>query len=262
MKSLISGAIASAFVVFGTAAHADSEWYGHLAGSYGTMTFDIDDWEGEDSINSWSVDGSASIPAGDTFSFQLDASYAGVSDDEFSGDSATGSAHAIFHGDGFDVGGYVGAISTEDITAWVFGGEYAAFIGNSTVTLSAGYAMTEIEDVDDDIDLYGVNGEYRYYVTDNFRLDGRLGFQRATDGELDEDFLSYGVGGEWRPDSMPFGVIASVDRIDLQDFDASATSFQIGLRWTFGSAATLREYETEGVVFRQFGGFEAAVSGF
>ena len=241
MKLMTSFAALCAVSCIGFSASAQESWYGAFGGGIGQQSVEFED-EGED-INTWNLEGVAVVPLGERFSVQVDASYTGVSEDDFSGNVTSGSAHLIMRDDSYALGGYIGFGSAEDVSTLIAGGEAAWFLGPSTIALGAGYGQADVDD--DSIDVYGVNGEYRFFFTEDFRLDARLGYQGASESGEDETFTSFGVGGEWRPTRYPVSIFANYDRLEGDNFDGSLSSYQFGLRILFGPGDTLMSRERE-----------------
>src|SRR5690606_9623040 len=89
--------------------------------------------------------------------------------------------------------------------------------------------------------LWSVRGEARYFVSDNFRLDGGLGFANVDVGPADDDMWSIGVGGEYQCASTPWSITAGYERAALDELDVAVEPFGIGLRYSLGGDLQGRE---------------------
>ena len=67
--------------------------------------------------------------------------------------------------------------------------------------------MATVDDLD--VDLMGLNGEFRMFANDNLRFDLGAGFAQADAGGVDADVMSFGAGVEYRFAGSPFSLGAS-----------------------------------------------------
>jgi hypothetical protein len=209
--------------------------------------FDADD-------DAYGLNGAVSIPVGGSLAVLLDGSYSHA--DEADTDLFAGTAHLITRNDSRAFGGFIGLADVDDETAVIGGGEYAKFFSNSTLALGAGYGQLD----DADVDLYGLSGEYRYFLTDNLRLDAGLGWTKADATFGDADIWTAGVGVEYRIANSPVSVGANYLRGEANDdFDVSSDVFGIFARWDFGNGS-LKARDRTGNTFGQFGGVGGALS--
>ena len=79
-------------------------------------------------------------------------------------------------------------------------------------------------------------------MSDNFRLNGNIGYASVDAGAGDDDAMIYGVGGEYQ-----FASVAGLDRRWLQTFDfdgGDVDTWTIGARYNWGG--TLRDRDRKG----------------
>jgi len=203
--------------------------------------------------DAYGINGGVSIPVGGSLSVLLDASYSHADDADT--DLVAGTAHLITRNDSHAFGGFIGLADVDDETAVIGGGEFAKFFSNSTFAVGAGYGQLD----DSDVDLYGLNGEYRYFFTDNLRLDVGLGWTKADGQGADADIYTAGLGVEYRIPGSPVSVGASYLHGEADDFDADSDVFGITARWDFGNGS-LKARDRTGNTFGQFGGVGGALS--
>lgn len=218
------------------AAHSEAESNG----------FEADD-------DSYGLNGGVSIPVGGSLSVLLDASWSHA--DEADADLLAGTAHLITRNDSHAFGGFVGLADVDDENALIGGGEYAKFFSNSTLAVGAGYGQLD----DADVDLYGINGEYRFFFTDNLRLDAGLGWTKADGQGGDADVITAGLGVEYRIPGSPVSIGANYLHGEADDFDLESDVFGITARWDFGNGS-LKARDRTGNTFGQFGGVGGALS--
>ena len=136
------------------------------------------------------------------------------------------------------------------------GGEYAWFGMGGTFAVAAGYGNNN----DADADIFGVNGEYRIFASDNTRIDIGAALFRAESGGSDADGNSIGIGIE-HLFAGGFSIGASYNRVDINDFNVEADVFGIVGRFNFGGK-TLRDRDRTGNTFAPLGGFGGALTSY
>lgn len=247
--TLIAGAALAALLSAPAFAETVPSGYVGAAWSNTEVETPLGDVDGD----GFAVDGAVVWSLGGDLGLQLDAAYADVEDSD--GVSAT--AHLFDRNDSFAFGGYVGLAEVEDETGWTAGLEAHKYLNNVTLAGGLGYATID----DSDVDVWGLNGEVRYFVSDNVRLNAGLGWVRAEAGGEDTDGLSIGAGAEYQFDAAPISLFAGVSRTEFNDFDVDATSVTVGLRYNFGGT-TLKSRDRSGASFAPLGGLGSALSSF
>lgn len=193
------------------------------------------DVDGADEADAWGVEGAVAFAGSGSIVFEVDAAY--VDGDDVSATGLTG--HVYSRNDSHLFGGFVG-ISDSDAsdTTWTAGLEASKFYTDWTLAGAVFYASND----DNDVDGYGVNAQARYFVQDNFRLQGNLGWASVDAGAGDDDAFIYGVGGEYQFSALPISVAAGYNRIDADAAEADTLSLAVRYNW----GGTLRDRDRNG----------------
>lgn len=184
------------------------------------------------------IDGSVAFPAAANWTVTLNGDVS-VSDNDLSDDTiASGAAHLTTKiGDSWRVGGFTALSRPANDTVWAVGGEASKYLDKVTLTGLAAYGRSD----DLDADLYTVRGEARYFVTDDFRLDGGLGYAKIDTG-ANADVWDVNLGGEYKfakTGWSAFGKYTHAESDDLADLKSDAV--KIGVRYTFGGSLKARD---------------------
>src|SRR5690606_38331839 len=118
---------------------------------------------------------------------------------------------------------------------WGVGAEALVAV-SPTVNLygQAGYGWV---DGVDDLDIWGLRGEARWFASDNFRVDGGLGFSNIDGGAADASVYNVGVGAEYQFAGTPFSVLAGYQHTWSDDLAGlEADSLTVGARFSFGGS--------------------------
>jgi hypothetical protein len=235
------------------AAPAMAQATGHVGASFGNINLDVGGLE--DDANVYGVDGTVSFPVGTGLLLQGNLAYGNVDGDGIETSVVRGSANLGFRNDQWAAGAYVGASSNEDADSngFYFGGEYLFYMPQFTFSAGVGVANYD----DSDVDGTGIQGEGRYFATDNFRIDGRIGYLKYEDVASIDGF-GFGIGAEWKPDGMPVSFFASADMQNLEadgGGELDFTTLAIGARFDFGSG-TLKARDRSGPAFRPMAGLD------
>jgi hypothetical protein len=191
--------------------------------------------------DTYALNGAVVLPSSTNWAVKLDAAVANTDDGFDDTTSVSGTVHAFHKGDGWLAGGFAGATKIDDDTAWAVGVEGQKELTN--VTLAGTLAYGTVDDVD--VDLWSARGEARYFINDNFRLSGGLGFAKADFAGGDTDMWSAGVGGEYKFASNPISLFAAYDHTEWNDIDLTSDAVTVGVRYTFGGQS-LRERDRSG----------------
>lgn len=235
MKKFLLGAAAVMAVALPGAAHAQS---GHVDLSYQTA-----DRGGGSDVDSTSLAGAFLL--GDHFQVNgryanLEASssvdYYGI--DGFLFNRTDANAYGAFLG-------YDTLDSSDNPNEWSFGGFYQHYAANSTWTAQLGYSDTE-----GDVQIITLDGQGRFFLSDNFSLQGNLGYGDVeTDFGSSDNFFTAGVGGEYGFTGLPVSIYGGWSHIDF-DEGGESDSLGIGARWNFGGG-TLRDRDRSGASFER-----------
>lgn len=198
----------------------------------------------EDTATGVGVSGAVAFPLGDSLAVQLDAGY---SDSDEADGAFTGTAHLLGNvGDDIRVGAFVGGAEVMDETAIAGGVEGQVNYDRATLAANAAYGTVD----DLDLDIWGVSGEGRFFLTDDVRIDAGLGWASADADGFEAEGWTAGVGGEARFVG-PFSVFLAYDYAELDELDVSANTVTLGLRVNFDGS--LKERDRSGPSFRGIG---------
>lgn len=226
--------VAASAVALFAAAPAFAQSVGSVGASYSHSDVDLGGLSGD--ADAWTVDGQVAFGAGSVWTVTVDAdvTYSDDADDT----TVAGTVHGTrMFGDSLRAGGFAGATELGDEILWAVGAEFQKYVGD--FTWGGQLAYGQIDDVD--ADIWGLRGDVAYFVSDNFRLDGGVGYSKVDFGPVDGDAWSVGVGGEYQFAGTPFSVFGGYDHAKIDDLDVSADTFEIGLRYSFGGGLRARE---------------------
>jgi len=185
----------------------------------------------------YTLDGSVALQTAPNWTVTLGG--AAVTTDNGIGDDTTASGNVAltYAGSDWRAGGFVGAGETAGETLWAVGAVAQKHIGDVTLVGTAGYGKVDGIDAD----LWGARGDIRYFVSDNFRINGGLGVARIDGSGADADLWTIGAGGEYQFAGTPWSVFAGVDHTEANDLDLTADTVKIGLRFGFGGDLKARD---------------------
>jgi len=234
MKSQLFAAAAVAVLAFSAPAFAQHVGSVGAAVNYtdlDTRTFGADG-------TSVQIDGSVAVPVGAAWTVTANGDVA-ISDNDISDETvASGAVHLTTKiGDTWRVGGFTALSRPSNNILWAVGAEAHKYLGNVTLSGLAAYGQSN----DLDADLYAVRGEARYFVTDDFRLDGGLGYSKL-DTLVEAEAWDASLGGEYKFANTgwsTFGKYTHTESEDLADLKSDAV--KIGVRYTFGGSLKARD---------------------
>jgi hypothetical protein len=256
MKSVLFASAAAVAVLAAVPAFAETAPTGYVGASYGRSNLDTP--IGSADADTWGLEGSAAFGLGDGLGAQLDANYANTDVDGFGSADTWGlGGHLFTRNDSYALGGFAGWTDNDGTNGWSLGVEGQKYLDNVTLAGSFGYGKID----DADVDYWSVGGEARYFVSDNFRLQGNLGWARVNGFGGDADLWSAGVGGEYQFDKAPVSVYANYAHTELNDADLKADTFTVGVRYAFGGT-TLKSRDRSGASFTGLTGPGALASAF
>jgi hypothetical protein len=235
-KILFASAIAAAALA-STSAFAQVSGYAGAAVNWGQAQVPGDDQD----FNSLSASAAVLAPITTGLAVQADAAYVDSADMD---GALSGALHLIGNvGDDMRVGAFVSASQFDDETALGGGVEGQAEFDSSTLAATIGYAKVD----EFDVSAWGVNGEYRYFVNDNIRVDGSLGWASFDTPLGNSEAWGAGLGAEFKQAASPLSVFGGWSYTEDKDFDVAANTLTIGVRYNFGGS--LKERDRTGPSF-------------
>lgn len=235
MKAFVFGAVGALALLAAAPANAAT---GYVGAAYSRA--EVDTGLGDVDADSFGAEGAVAFNAAQSLGLDFDAAYA---DSDDSDSTFGGAAHLYAKGTGYKFGGFGGIADVADQTVWSAGIEGQRNFGQFTLAGALGYANAD----DANIDAYGADVEGRLFLSDNFRLDGRLGYASLETGLGDDDALTAGVGGEFQFSGAPISVRASYAHTELDTADVSVDGFTVGVRYNWGG--TLKDRDENGPSF-------------
>lgn len=241
MKTTLVATFALAAALSSAPALAQNAMSGYVGG--GLTNAEVEFGGLDASNDGFFADTSFAADNGNGLGVQFDGSIAVFDETTMSdSESYSGTLHLFKRNDSFGFGGFVGASENSGTTLRAVGLEAVSF--HDRVTLAGGLSYGEFDtDTAGESGGLGVNGEARFFVTDDLRLDLGAGLVRGDD---DADVRVFSAGGELRIPNSAVSVFADYSMYDSED-DVSANVGRIGVRFTFGG--TLRERDRRGPSF-------------
>jgi opacity protein-like surface antigen len=238
MKIALFASAAILAAVVAAPAFAAEGVIGTVDASYARSNVDVGSSSGD--INNYGLGGSVTIPTGTNWAVKLDADYSRIDGDGADADAFGGAAHVFHNNESFLLGGFVsgGKIDDLDVDGWNVGVEGQKYLGK--VTLAGNIAYGQLNVFGLDADTWAVGGEARYFISDNFRINGGLNWAKADVSGGDADAWSGNVGAEYQFASAPVSIFGGYTHSDAGDFDISSDAFKIGVRYTFGGATLIQ----------------------
>lgn len=231
MKTLIIGALSAVALL--AVAPVASAGTGYVGAAY--TRAEVDTGLGDDDADGYGIDGAWAFQATPGLGVEIDAAYADADGSDNESYGATAHVHA--RTDKYLFGGFVGLADAGDDTVWSAGIEGQKYYNNVTIAGALGYANAD----DADADIYGVDGEVRYFLSDNFRIQGDLGYAKVEAGPADDNVWSAGVGGEYQFAALPISVFGGYAHSEFDDADVSSDAFTVGIRYNFGGSLKDRD---------------------
>ena len=246
MKAFVFGALGAVALLAASPAFAAT---GYVGAAYSHQSADVGPASADDDI--FGVEGAVAFNASASLGIDVDANYS----DGDKRDSVSGiNAHVYAKGGDYKVGGFVGVGDSSSDTVYSVGVEGQKSFDKWTLAAAAGYA----NDDDTSTDLYGVNGQARYFINDNFRLQGDLGWVNVDAGKgASDDAYTFGVGGEYQFAGAPVSVHAGYAHTEFNDADVSGDAFTVGVRYNWGGS--LKDRDTNGPSFAGLSSLTTAI---
>ncbi len=199
------------------------------ATGYVGAVYSESDFSGGD-VDSYGVEGAVAFAGSGSIVFELDAAITD-SDDTDTGYGLVG--HVYGRNSDHLFGGFVGIAGNDDTETWIAGLEASKFFSQWTLAGALFYGENE----DFDTDGFGANVEGRFFLSENFRLNGNVGWVEVDSGGADDDAMMYGVGGEYQFAAVPISIGAGWSTIDFDGGDVD--TWTVGVRYNFGGQSLL-----------------------
>lgn len=251
MRNQLIATVAAAGLL-AMAGAAQAQVVGHVGANYGRVELDAGAL-GEGDLDAFQGEGAVSFDLG-ALRAQIDGLVTVV---DGQGDDATlvsGTAHLNGKADKALFGGFAGVTNSDGVTLWAVGPEAQIDLGESTVLYGQG-AYGQVDDLGD-VDFWAGRVELRQFFSDNFKVQGSLGYTSADFGPASVDMWNAGLDAEYQFAGTPWSVIGGYEHAELDDADLQTDTFRIGVRYTFGG--TLRDQDRAGAslgsVANLFGG--------
>jgi hypothetical protein len=182
----------------------------------------------------WGADGAAAFELSPDMGLQLGALF--VDDDDSDENAFSLNGHLNLRNDKRLIGVFANLTDADDETLWAFGAEGELYMSDLTLAGAVSYSS------EDEDEAWGLDGEARYFVTSNFRLEGELGFANFEGGGGgDDSAVSLGAGAEYQFEQTPFSVFAGYQHAEFDEADLSTDAFTIGGRFNFGGSLLDRD---------------------
>jgi hypothetical protein len=233
----VLAATAAVFALAAGSAMAATEVSGYVGASYSNVDTDAAD------VDVWGISGAYAAPLGENLGLQLDAGWATVDDDGAGDDddALNGTVHLFSRNESMLIGGAVGVVDSDDSTTWGAAVEADWYFENSTAGGRILYATND----DADVDFWGIDAHYRYFATDNVRIEGNVGYGQAdSDGGFEADVWSVGAEVEYQFDAAPVSLYGGVSFANIDSDlggDTDATALTLGVRYNFGGSLKNRD---------------------
>jgi hypothetical protein len=181
---------------------ASAQASGHVGAEFGTLTADSGGTETD--LDYLGVGGSVAFPVGSGLVAQINASLGSIDGGGTEVEQTGVSANLGIRNAQYAIAGYVGFKDSDTVdTGFLVGGEYQHYMPQMTLVAGGGFGTFD----DADADVFGLEGELRYFFNDNLRLDGGVYYSKIEVGAGGEaDGFGGGVGIEWKPDNFPISV--------------------------------------------------------
>lgn len=250
MKKYLLGAAAILTIAAPATAYAEAN--GYVGATYSQA--EVDDGVTSDDTDIVGIEGALAFGGNGGLGFELDAATASA-DDGDDNDAWGATAHLFGRSDSHLFGGFVGFNDGDGSETLSAGLEAEKYFTNWTLAGALAYATND----DVDADGYGVNGEARFFLNDNLRLEAGLGWANVDVGGTDDDALSYNLGAEWQLSSTPISLLAGWSHSEFDESDIDVDALTVGIRWNFGG--TLKDRDRTGASLAGLSGLGGAISG-
>lgn len=185
----------------------------------------------------YAIDGSVALKAADGWTVTLQGN-AGTTDGDLGEDESFAiGAGLTYADDNWRVGPTVSYADLDGEGQWTAGVVAQKYF--DTVTLSGAVNYASIDDID--ADVWSLGGELRYFVTDNFRVDGGVTWAVAKVPGSDVNGWNVGVDAEYQFAGTPWSLTGGYSHAKVEDADLSSDTFTVGFRYAFGGDLKARD---------------------
>jgi hypothetical protein len=220
---------------------------GHVEGYLGGVRFDADFGDAE---NAWVFGGNAraNYALTDRWNVQGDLFGESVRFDGIALDTLGAGGHVYWRDpNSFAAGVFASATSIGSVFSlkeYLVGPEAQVYFGNFTLYGQAYFGQISADfPFFPDIDVWGGRAIARYFVHDDFRIQGEVGYRQFSQDSFETDNWTFAAQADYRFTGSPFSVFGRY-QYDTFSSDAGAGELDahkvlVGLRGTFG-AETLK----------------------
>ncbi len=185
----------------------------------------------------YGLDGSVAFKAADAWTVTLQGA-AGANDGDLGEDESFAiGAGLTYAADDWRVGPTLSYADVDGEGQWTAGVVAQKYF--DTVTLSGAVNYASIDDID--ADVWSMGGELRYFVSDNFRVDGGATWAVAKVPGSDVNGWNVGVDAEYQFAGTPWSLTGGYAHAEVEDVDFAADTFSIGFRYSFGGDLKARD---------------------
>lgn len=179
-------------------------------------------------VEAWAAEAAFSAPVG---AFDLQGDIRGVRFEDAAGDETwvtSPTLHLFRRMPGSAIGGFAGISNGGGETLYGGGLEGQAYFSSATLYGTLGFGRLN-DGLDYDVFAAKLGG--RYFVGENLRLDGSLGYVKYSASGADNDTVVGTIGAEYRLAAIPASLRVSYQWADPSGVAPSSETFRIGLRW-------------------------------
>ncbi len=222
---------------------------GHIEGYLGGVWFDFD---GE-SENAWNFGGAAraNYMVTDRWNVQGDLFGESLRFDGGNVDNIGAGAHVYWRDPNSFAAGVFASVTSiasgPSLREYIVGPEAQVYFGSVTLYGQLYYGQIDAE-FPIDADIWGARGVARYFLHDNFKVEGEVGYRTLDFGEGDLDQWTLAAQADYRFDNTPFSVFGRYQFDNYSgdgDGELNTHKILVGFRGSFG-ADTLKAEDRYG----------------
>ncbi len=208
---------------------------GSVGLSAATTNVEVAGLEGDG--QTYAIDGSVAFKASEAWTVTLQGNLA-AADGDLGDDSTYAFGGGLtYAGADWRVGPTVSYSDATGDDQWTVGAIAQKYFDGVTLATAINYA--DIDDINTDVWSFG--GELRYFVSDNFRVDGGVAWAVAKVPGSDINGWNIGVDAEYQFAGTPWSLTGGYSHASVEDADLDADTFSIGLRYSFGGDLKARD---------------------
>jgi hypothetical protein len=224
MRKILLGAAAAFAIAAPSVAFADS-------GSVGVHIGNIEPDAGSD-VDYWGMDGAYSHDLQNGWTMQMDGTHESL---DVGGDLGLsyGSVSLGMRNDNHALYGFAGLSDVSALSFFNIGIGGQLYISQATINASLGHASGDSGGGDLEVTNLHIDGTW--FFTDNFGISAEAGWAEADFAGTDQDTDMYGVGGVYRFANSPFSINGNYRSVDQDSFEFDV--WQIGFSYNFGTGS-------------------------